>query len=432
MTLTEIYNLYLQHPVISTDTRKIDDGCIFFALKGPNFNANTFAAEALNKGAKYVVIDEAVYKINDHCILVDDVLKTLQDLAKHHRQQLKIPVVAIVGSNGKTTTKELITSVLSQKFNVLATAGNLNNHIGLPLTLLKLNKSHEIAVIEMGANHVGENAFLCEIACPDFGIVTNNGKDHLEGFGSMEGVTQSNSELYYYLLKNKGLAFVNANDEWLMRMASRLEKKITFAANDNNKNAQADVVGIANSLRPHIQFRIPNSEFIIQSSLSGDYNFDNIMAAVAIGKHFGLNDEEIKKGVESYEPKNNRSQIIKKEKNTIYLDAYNANPSSMEASLRNFAANDFGNKVAILGDMFEMGEYAAAEHLNMIKLCESLKLEAVILVGEEFVKQNKNYKAFNTTEGAKEYIINHPLTGKNVFLKGSRGMKLESILDVIN
>ncbi len=434
MDITPIYSLYLAHPTISTDTRNIENGCIFFALKGPNFNANSFAQEALNKGAAYVVIDDSTFKISEKCILVDDVLTTLQQLAKHHRQQLKIPVIAIVGSNGKTTTKELITSVLSQKFTVLSTPGNFNNHIGLPLTLLKLNANHKMAVIEMGANHIGENAFLCEIACPDFGIVTNNGKDHLEGFGSMEGVAQSNSELYYYLLKNNGLSFVNANDEWLMRMASRLEKKVTYAANDEKKNEEADYIGIAKSLRPQIQFLNRKSEILITSCLSGDYNFDNIMAAVCIGKHFGLNEEEIKKGIEIYEPKNNRSQVVKKQFNTVYMDAYNSNPSSLEASLRNFAAMPFEGKVAIIGDMFELGKYAEEEHQNMIALCNELKLENVIFVGEEFMKQNKNsaYTFLKTNEAAIDFVKQLNLISKNIFMKGSRGMKLESIAEVIS
>lgn len=433
-SISDLYSIFKKHSTICTDTRKIEQGCIFFALKGPNFNANAFAEEALNKGAAYVVIDEEQYKKNDQYILVDDVLTTLQELAKYHRKQLQLPVIAIVGSNGKTTTKELITSVLSQKYKVLATPGNFNNHIGLPLTLLQLTAAHQIAVIEMGANHVDENAFLCEIACPDFGLVTNNGKDHLEGFGSMEGVAQSNSELYYYLLKHNGLAFVNANDEWLMRMASRLDKKYTYAANAEQKNATADCVGVATSLRPTIQFHLLNSTLSITSALSGDYNFDNIMAAVAIGKEFKLSEEEIKKGIELYEPKNNRSQVIKKQNNTIYMDAYNANPSSMDASLRNFAAMPFEGKIAIIGDMFEMGKYAEEEHRNMIELCKELNLEEVILVGEEFHKQNKemSFTSFKTTEEVVAYLQQRNLNNKNIFMKGSRGMKLESIAEVIS
>ncbi len=428
-----LYSLFEKHPFVSTDTRKITKGCLFFALKGPNFNGNAFAEQALAQGASFVVIDEPEFLVDDRCLLVDDVLSRLQQLATYHREQLKIPVIAIVGSNGKTTTKELLTSVLSQKFNVLATPGNFNNHIGLPLTLLQLNQTHQIAVIEMGANHIGENAALCSIAKPTHGIVTNNGKDHLEGFGSMEGVATSNSELYYYLLHNNGLAFVNANDEWLMRMAARLVTKITYAANDEKKNADADVTGIANALRPEIKFTCNNSTIEITSSLSGDYNFDNIMAAVSIGKHFGLNEEEIKAGIESYHPSNNRSQVINKTKNTIYLDAYNANPSSMEASIRNFAALPYEGKIAIVGDMFEMGSYAAAEHKSMIAICHSLALEQVIFVGEEFKKQaTKDDIVFATTDEAIVFIKNCNYSGKQIFLKGSRGMKLELIAEAIS
>lgn len=436
MIIEKIYSLFIQHTSISTDTRKIGEGSIFFALKGPNFNANAFADEALAKGAAYAVIDELQYKKDDRYILVDDALQTLQKLAQRHRKQLNIPVIAIVGSNGKTTTKELITSVLSKQFNVLATPGNFNNHIGLPLTLLMLNKMHEIAVIEMGANHIGENAELCEIACPDLGLITNNGKDHLEGFGSIEGVAQSNSELFYYLLKHDGLAFVNANDEWLMRMASRLTKKTTYAANDEEKHATANCIGTAQHLRPEIGFTyavdggIPSLQ--ITSCLSGDYNFDNIMAAVCLGHHFGMSEHLIKQGIESYKPTNNRSQVIKKQNNTIYLDAYNANPSSMEASLKNFAAMPFNHKIAIIGDMFEMGDYAAQEHAQMIAFCKQLNLEQVWLVGEEFAKQEaEGMKQFKTTAEVVTALTDHPLMHKNIFMKGSRGMKLELLVDII-
>jgi UDP-N-acetylmuramoyl-tripeptide--D-alanyl-D-alanine ligase len=437
MRTEQLYEYYKQHPVICTDTRKISEGCLFFALKGPNFNANTFAAEALQKGAAYCIIDDPEYQEGERCILVDDVLASLQGLAKHHRLQMNIPVIAIVGSNGKTTTKELITSVLSQQFGVLATPGNFNNHIGLPLTLLMLKPEHNVAVIEMGANHVGENAELCEIACPTLGLITNNGKDHLEGFGSIEGVAQSNSELYYYLLKHDGTAFVNAHDEWLMRMASRLTKKITYAANDDMRTVKANCCGTASALRPDIVFTVSCNGNVSQeetrSSLSGDYNFDNIMAAVCIGNHLGIPGTLIRKGIESYEPKNNRSQVIRKELNTIYLDAYNANPSSMEASLRNFAAMPFDHKVAIIGDMFEMGDFAEQEHASMISFCRGLSIDDVWLIGEEFSKQQaEGMKQFRTTELAIEYIKAHPFAGKHIFMKGSRGMKLELLTDLIS
>jgi UDP-N-acetylmuramoyl-tripeptide--D-alanyl-D-alanine ligase len=297
MTIEQFYKIFLQHPIISTDTRKIEKGSLFFALKGDRFNANTFAEQALEQGAAYAIIDEVTYKKSDKFVLVDDVLTFLQNLSKYHRQQLQIPVIAIVGSNGKTTTKELIHSVLSEKFVTLSTPGNFNNHIGLPLTLLMIKPEHQMTVIEMGANHVGENAFLCEIADPNFGLITNNGKDHLEGFGSIEGVAKSNSELYYYLLKNNGLAFVNAHDEWLLRMASRLENKKTYAGNFEGKEVSADYAAFASQLQPNIEFNIQQSSNIT-SHLSGDYNFDNIMAAVALGLYFGMTEEEIKSGIE--------------------------------------------------------------------------------------------------------------------------------------
>jgi UDP-N-acetylmuramoyl-tripeptide--D-alanyl-D-alanine ligase len=436
MTIEDLYQLYVKHPMVSTDTRNIEHNSIFFALKGPNFNANSFAEESLMKGAAFAVIDEEKYKKNDKYILVDDVLIALQKLAQYHREKLAIPIIAIVGSNGKTTTKELLSCVLKQQYNVHSTPGNFNNHIGLPLTLLQLTQQHEIAIIEMGANHIGENAELCNIACPTEGIITNNGKDHLEGFGSIEGVAQSNSELYYYLLKNNGTAFVNANDEWLMRMANRLNKKITYAANAENKNAVAMCIGQAEKLRPEITFTYNyldiESKKMITSNLSGDYNFDNIMAAVCIGKHFLISDDNIQKGIEEYQPTNNRSQVIKKAKNTLYLDAYNANPSSLEASLKNFAAMPFSNKIAIIGDMFEMGIYAEQEHANMIEFCLKLNIDEVWLVGEEFSKHKQGaMKQFLTTVEVRDYLANHALENRNIFIKGSRGMKLETLIDII-
>jgi UDP-N-acetylmuramoyl-tripeptide--D-alanyl-D-alanine ligase len=434
MSAAELYKIYLKHPTICTDTRKITEGCLFFALKGPNFNGNAFAADALKQGAAYAIIDEASYVTGEQTILTNDVLLTLQQLATYHRDQLNIPVIAIVGSNGKTTTKELITAVLSQQYKVHATPGNFNNHIGLPLTLLQLNAAHQIAIIEMGANHIGENAALCEIAKPTLGVITNNGKDHLEGFGSIEGVAQSNSELYYYLLKHNGLAFVNAHDEWLMRMASRLSNKKTYAGNYANRNVHADYTAEANSVNPEISFRIRGEHAQIDSVLSGDYNFDNIMAAVAFGLHLNLSYELIKQGIESYIPSNNRSQIIRKEHNSIFLDAYNANPSSMEVALRNFAQSPVKNKVAILGDMFELGAYEAAEHAQIISLAAALKIDEVILVGKAFEAQNKidTIKSFETTEEAKVYIQSKNYRGANFFIKGSRGMRLETLLDCIN
>lgn len=430
MNISDLHQLYLKHPIICTDTRKIEQNCLFFALKGENFNANQFVKDAINSGASYAIIDDLTYQMNDQFILVDDVLKTLQELATYHRDTLTIPIIAIVGSNGKTTTKELLTSVLSTKFNVLATPGNFNNHIGLPLTLLKINANHQIAVIEMGANHVGENEFLCKIAKPNFGVVTNNGKDHLEGFGSLEGVALSNSELYYYLLKKNGIAFVNMHDEWLMRMARQLENKITYAANFEGRNLEATHSCFASNLQPNIEFFL--NELNIESKLSGDYNFDNIMVAVAMGLYFGLSAEQIKKGIENYVPSNNRSEVLKKGSNTIFLDAYNANPSSMEVSIKNFAAMPFSNKIVILGDMFELGKYAEEEHQNLVNLCLSLGLTNVYLCGEQFKNTKNTYLTFSSTELCKQYLKENKIINANIFIKGSRGMKLETLLEVLD
>jgi UDP-N-acetylmuramoyl-tripeptide--D-alanyl-D-alanine ligase len=430
MNLAAIYQIYLKHPVVCTDTRKLTPSCLFFALKGDNFNGNLFASKAIEGGAAYVIVDESEYAVGENYILVQNVLETLQELARHHRQQLNIPVIAIVGSNGKTTTKELLSAVLQTKFKVLSTPGNFNNHIGLPLTLLQLEKTDEIAVIEMGANHEKENALLCEIACPSHGIVTNNGKDHLEGFGSLEGVIRSNAELYNYLKEHKGTAFVNGNDETLMIHSSAIEYRIIYKQADSTKLEYNLAQLKPEKLQPKIVFTYEGME--VCSPLSGDYNFDNILAAVSIGRHFGLNQQEIKQGIESYEPKNLRSQLIAKGTNTIFLDAYNANPSSMEVSIRNFAAMPGENKIVVLGDMFELGPYEAEEHQNLIQYCEGFHFHQIILVGKAFFLANKNHTAFETTAQAAAYLQSQSIEHSYIFLKGSRGMKIESLIDSIH
>jgi UDP-N-acetylmuramoyl-tripeptide--D-alanyl-D-alanine ligase len=426
MDISLLYNLFLQYPVVCTDTRKIEKNCIFFALKGENFNGNTFAEKALELGAAYVVIDEEAFNISEKCILVQNVLKTLQDLATWHRKQLNIPVIAIVGSNGKTTSKELIGAVLQQKFKVLSTPGNFNNHIGLPLTLLMLNKSHEIAVIEMGANHEKENALLCQIARPSHGLVTNNGKDHLEGFGDLAGVIRSNAELYEYLQTTGGLAFVNTNDSVLMQKSENIASRITYAA---TPNTLANYAVEAYQLQPQISFSYKGYNY--QSSLSGDYNLDNIMAALAIGFHFGLNPGEVAAGIASYAPKNLRSEIIVTTHNKIFLDAYNANPSSMEVSIRNFSAMPGQNKLYVLGDMFEMGAYEAQEHQALAAYCLAHHLENVWLVGKAFCKVDSNYRKFETTAEVISHLKDNPLQQHFIFLKGSRGMKLETLVEYL-
>jgi UDP-N-acetylmuramoyl-tripeptide--D-alanyl-D-alanine ligase len=434
MDVSQIYSLFLQKKKVFTDSRQVVQDGIFFALKGPSFNGNLYALSALQAGAAYAVVDEAAYANDPRCILVDDVLAALQQLAHHHRRQLALPVIGIVGSNGKTTTKELIAAVLSQKFQVLATAGNFNNHIGVPLTLLRLTADDQIAVIEMGANHPGENAQLCDIAAPDYGLITNIGKDHLEGFGSLEGVAQASSELYYYLLKNGGTAFVNGNDEWLMRMAARLPKRIIYAGYYDDKKAAADYHATLITARPDIKFSIEAHGQPITSVLSGEYNFDNIMAAIAIGRFFEVPLQGVATAISAYVPQNNRSQVLHKKDCTVHLDAYNANPSSMELSLRNFAANRFEHSVAILGDMFELGAYSEAEHAHMAALASSLGLSEVWLVGKEFAPHatGKGVHSFLTAEDVRNYLKSKSWTGYHFFLKGSRGMRLESIPEALD
>ena len=423
-SIEQLYEYYRDsHFTISTDTRKIGPGSIFFALKGENFDANTFAAQALEKGAKWAVIDNPEYETSK-TILVNDVLKTLQNLANYHRHQLKIPFIGIGGSNGKTTTKELVHSVLSQKFKTISTPGNYNNHIGVPLTILGIKPGTEMAVIELGANRIGDIEELCQIAEPDFGLITNIGKEHLEGFGSLEGVAKAESELYYHLLKSGGMAFVNKDDERLNRMSSRLTNVHGYSC--RNKSAETYCKLIQDF--PTIEFTF--NSVSIRSQLSGSYNFENIMAAVAIGHYFGVPAELIKKGIESYEPKNKRSQIITEGSTMIYLDAYNANPSSMEKALENFARFDFSKKIAVLGDMFEMGEHAEKEYELIYKYASSLNFNHSFVAGEHFKKQAlaNGKDGFNNAGEVNAILKKLDLQDTAIFIKGSRGMVMEEVL----
>lgn len=430
MQIKELYQLFLEFPTVCTDTRKLSENCLFFALKGDNFNGNQFASRAIEEGAAYAIVDEPNAAISSKCILVPDVLETLQELARYHKEKLNIPIIAIVGSNGKTTTKELIASVLQTKYKVLSTPGNFNNHIGLPLTLLMLNAEHQIGIIEMGANHEKENALLCYIARPTHGLITNNGKDHLEGFGSLEGVIRSNVELYDYLKTHGGVAFVNGSDKILLEKSRDLHNRIIYK-NAETESVQTEKIFLkASSFQPNIEFTYQGTP--IKSSLSGDYNFDNILAAVSIGYHFGLNQDQIKHGIESYEPQNLRSQIIQKANNKIFLDAYNANPSSMELSIKNFLAMPGHNKLLCLGDMFELGKYEEEEHQNLVDYCQNLGLKDVILVGKAFAKTNSHYLKFEQTQSLAEYFAANPPQQNFIFLKGSRGMKMESLVEKIS
>jgi len=435
--LEQLYHIYLKHPVICTDTRDIKADCIFFALKGETFNGNKFADEALNKGAAYVVIDELQYKKHERYILVEDVLKKLQELANYHRKKLSIPFIAITGSNGKTTTKELIAAVLSKKFNVLATKGNLNNHIGVPLTLLSINHLHEIAIIEMGANHQGEIHHLCTIAEPDYGIITNIGKAHLEGFGGIEGVKKGKGELYKYIQEKKGKIFLHADDNVLIDLAGNLNK-ITYGT-----KKLYDIIGILkdekNSEFISVQWAtrytataLKNSPFIA-TQLVGTYNYYNILCAICVGNYFNVDANLINQAISEYTPSNNRSQLQKTNKNTLILDYYNANPSSMTLAIENFSKLNTPNKMVILGDMLELGEESEKEHLSIIALLKYKNINSVILVGPHFMNVTKDntIQAFVNSTDALEYIKRQNISNYTILIKGSRGIKLEKVLEAL-
>jgi UDP-N-acetylmuramoyl-tripeptide--D-alanyl-D-alanine ligase len=431
-SIEKIYEIFLKHPVVCTDTRKLIPGSIFFSLKGGSFNGNKFAAMAIEEGCAYSVIDEKEYAGGDKYILVDDVLTTLQQLAAHHRRQLNIPIIAVTGSNGKTTTKELIHAVLQKKFAVYATEGNLNNHIGVPLSLLKINGNHQMGVIEMGANHQGEIAFLCELAHPDFGLITNIGKAHLEGFGGPEGVIKGKTEMYNYVRAHSGILFVNADNVLLEKLAGATNK-YTYGTGSN-----CDVTGKLYRENPSVDFTFHSLKNDDESGhivalLMGKYNFENILGAVAIGEYFGVERNKIKQAIEEYSPDNSRSQIIKKGNNTILLDAYNANPTSMEAAIRNFSAGKPNHPLLILGDMFELGDDSLSEHKKLIGLLTELQFMDVILVGKVFnsLAPVGGFKSFETTGEAMSYLLEQKPSNKNILIKGSRGMKLEQILDAI-
>lgn len=426
-SIEELYRIYLEHPVVCTDTRNIKTGSMFFALKGANFNANEFATEAIRQGCSHAIIDEEKY-YTDKCILVPDVMATLQKLANHHRRQFSIPVIGITGTNGKTTTKELTAAVLSKKYNVLFTQGNLNNHIGVPLTLLNLTKEHGIAVIEMGANHVGEIDMLSRIAEPNYGIITNIGKAHLEGFGGYEGVIKAKSELYKFIKETNGELFVNADDDLLMSLSDGIY--FTYGT-----SVDADIRGIPNGKSMFAEGKIEmidGEEIEVKSSLAGSYNFYNMLAATCIGFYFEVSPAQIKEAIETYVPSNNRSQVIKKGSNTIWMDAYNANPSSMKIAIQNFAVSNAEGKVLILGDMFELGGDSQKEHQAIAELIESYKnWHGVYLIGKEFLSVKSSAMLFPGTEDFMVWLSTHPLKNATVLLKGSRGMRMETILEKI-
>ncbi|MEY4964329.1 MAG: hypothetical protein RLZZ323_1648 [Bacteroidota bacterium] len=427
MDIAKIHALFLKCQSVSIDTRKIQPNSFFVAIKGDNFDANIFAKEALEKGASYVVIDNSDYFIDERTVLVKDSLQTLQALAQYHRNYLKLPIIALTGSNGKTTTKELIHSVLSAKYNTKATVGNLNNHIGVPLTLLSFTSETEIGIVEMGANHKKEIEFLCELAQPDYGYITNFGKAHLEGFGGVMGVIEGKSEMYNYLGKAGKLAFVNLEDS-VQIQKTKLLKHYTFGIN----KSEADVVLSEVIVNPFVC--VEYAGLRVQTHLIGLYNANNINAAIAIGNYFQVPEEAIKKALEGYIPENNRSQLITKGTNQIILDAYNANPSSMAAAIENFKQLDNLNKIIILGDMFELGEESLKEHATVVASLANQKSIVCYFVGSDFFANsldNDNFHFYPSFNDLSAYLKTKKIENSIILIKGSRGMALERTLDII-
>lgn len=421
-----IYTLFQASTGVETDTRKIQKGSLFFCLKGANFDGNTFAEEAIRLGAVSAVIDNPQYHIEGKTILVDDVLLTLQNLARHHRKQFHIPIIGITGSNGKTTSKELISAVLETQLRVHYTKGNLNNHIGVPLTLLQLNEKHEIAVIEMGANKPGDIKELVEIALPTHGIITNIGRAHLEGFKSLEGVIQTKTELFDFLAQNNGHIFANKQDEIIIR-------KLPATTQNHFYNDEAELGGSLLKLTPLVEMEWfePNySSPAIQTNLVGEYNFINFLAAIRIGRFFGISPENCNKAISNYEPTNNRSQVTKTERNTLIVDCYNANPTSMRSALSSFAKIDNHAKIFILGDMREMGDDAPMVHEEVIQQTIDLRLSG-FFIGEEFLKfkgMHPNAIFLKSTEPLIEHFTQNPPSDLLILLKGSRGISLEKVI----
>jgi UDP-N-acetylmuramoyl-tripeptide--D-alanyl-D-alanine ligase len=427
MTIPELYNIYKQHPGVQTDSRKVKAGEIFFALKGDHFNGNAFAKQAIDKGASFSVIDEQQYLLNGKTILVDDVLKALQELALFHRQQFNIPFLAITGSNGKTTTKELIHAVLSSTFRTYTTEGNLNNHIGVPLTLLKIRDDAEIAVVEMGANHLGEIASYCRICLPTHGLITNCGKAHLEGFGSVEGVKKGKGELYDHLRAHNGFAFVMWDYEYLREMSKGIPAVFKYGT------GAGDITGEVESGEPFLNVKLTKGIEIpvIKTRLVGSYNLPNVLAAVAVGKQFGLSPEKISSAISNYVPSNSRSQLLQKGSNQIILDAYNANPSSMKLAIENFAGIDAKEKVLVLGAMAELGQESLKEHQAIIELLKKYKWKDVLLTGGDFRKIKHPYHSFENAADTADWLKQQQYQHSYFLIKGSRSSQMEKVLEAL-
>ena len=427
MEIKNIHNLFLKCNSVSIDTRKIEENSMFFAIKGDRFDANTFAEEALKKGASFVIIDNNDYFVDERTIVVKNTLETLQELSKFHRKFLKLPIVALTGSNGKTTTKELINVVLSKKYNTKATVGNLNNHIGVPLTLLSFKPETEIGIVEMGANHQKEIEFLCDIAQPDFGYITNFGKAHLEGFGGTEGVIKGKSEMYNFLSEHNKFVFVNLDDV-IQKEKTENNLRITFSQTDKNASVFINAI----TANPFVE--IDYNGIKVTSNLIGLYNANNINAAITIGRYFKISDTEIKEAIESYVPENNRSQMLVKNSNEIILDAYNANPSSMEVAIKNFLQLEKEDKIAILGDMFELGEESFQEHQNIVALLKEETDVKTYFIGSHFYanKIESNYLFFyETFDAFATFFKDEKIENKMILIKGSRGMALERTLELL-
>jgi UDP-N-acetylmuramoyl-tripeptide--D-alanyl-D-alanine ligase len=423
MKIDTLYEIFKTHSTICIDTRKVNNNCLFFALKGDKFNGNKFAKEAIEKGASFAIIDEEKFKTSDQFILVENVLQTLQELANYHRKRLDIPYIGITGTNGKTTTKEFINAVLSKKYKTTFTQGNLNNHIGVPLTLLSIPTDCEMAIIEMGANHIGEIEFLCKIAEPNFGLITNIGTAHIEGFGSVEGVRKTKNELYQFIQMNKGKLFVNNEDTTLTELSKDINK-YTYG------NSDADCSGELKQSTPLVQLEWNNKT--IAANLYGSYNYQNILAAICIGNYFEITSEDIKDAIEEYYPTNNRSQIIESNTNTIFLDAYNANPTSMNAAIETFAENTSKNKLMILGDMLELGSISAAEHQKMVTKVEALEINT-LFIGKEFnsIATKFNFTYLENVTQAINWLKDASLTHYQILIKGSRGIRLEDAAEYL-
>lgn len=425
MNIESLYELYLRNPSIQTDTRRLKPGDMFFALKGDTFNGNQFARQAIDAGAACAVIDEPEFFLEGKTILVEDVLKTLQALARYHREQFSIPFIAITGSNGKTTTKELVHAVLATKYKTATTEGNLNNHIGIPLTLLTIKADAEIAVIEMGANHRKEIAGYCEYAQPTYGVITNCGKAHLGGFGGEEGVRRGKGELFDYLRAHGGTAFVMWDYDYLRSMSHDIARIIKYGT------AGADLEGHTVKNEPFLEVEITKGADtgLIKTKLVGDYNLPNVLLAVAIGKHFKVPDEQIRSAIEDYQPSNSRSQLLQSGSNQVILDAYNANPSSMKLAIENFARLQAPSRVLVLGAMAELGDSSLAEHKAIIDLIGQTAWEKVVLVGGDFLKIPHPYISFSHSEEAKKWFQQQAFEHTHILIKGSRSMKMEKILE---